>query len=133
MLTNLGCPSDCGLSHNDNWACCSEECPCLEGEGDCDSDSDCKASLSCHDSLDNCGAEFPEGFDCCAPITTTMTTTKTTTTTTTTTSTTETANTTIIGMFVRTLNIYFFCLNVLRNVTYIGNSFRSCLSLDSCQ
>ena len=105
LLTYLGCPSDCGLSHNDNWACCSEECPCLEGEGDCDSDSDCKASLSCHDSLDNCGAEFPEGFDCCVPKTTTMTTT--TTTTTTTTSTTTKTTTTTIGIFIRALNIFF--------------------------
>ena len=27
--------------------------------------------------MDNCGAEFPEGFDCCVPINTTMTTTVT--------------------------------------------------------
>ena len=110
LLTYLGCPSDCGLSHNDNWACCSEECPCLEGEGDCDSDSDCKASLSCHNSLDNCGAEFPEGFDCCAPITTTTTTTTTPTTNTTaktTTTTTTMTTTTTIGMFIRILNTIF--------------------------
>ena len=87
----LGCPSDCGGAHKD-FACCSEKCPCLQGEGDCDFNSHCKAGLFCHDNLDNCGAEFPEGFDCCAPITTTKTTTTTPTTTT-------TANTTTIGMF----------------------------------
>ena len=105
----LGCPSDCGGAHKD-FACCSEKCPCLQGEGDCDFDSHCKAGLFCHDSLDNCGAEFPEGFDCCAPITTTTTTTTTPTTTTTaktTTTTTTMTTTTTISMFIRILNTIF--------------------------
>ena len=28
-------------------SCCTEDNPCDEGEGDCDSDSDCKGSLEC--------------------------------------------------------------------------------------
>ena len=62
---HLGCPSTCGGSHDD-WACCKGECPCLEAEGDCDSDAECEDGLFCHQSLDNCGAGFPAGFDCCA-------------------------------------------------------------------
>ena len=61
FCTNLGCPS-CEYS-NENWDCCSVACPCIEGEGDCDSDSECVAGLYC--GSDNCGAGALSSFDCC--------------------------------------------------------------------
>ena len=60
----LDCPSGCGDPHED-WACCKGECPCALGEGDCDDDSECVGDLICHQNLENCGADFPVGFDCC--------------------------------------------------------------------
>ena len=45
--------------------CCSEENPCLEGEGDCDENEDCKDDLTC--GKNNCEQDkFPYGWvDCC--------------------------------------------------------------------
>ena len=36
---------------------------CNQGEGDCDSDSHCADGLIC--GTDNCGPDFPPGYDCC--------------------------------------------------------------------
>ena len=49
-------------------SCCSEEYPCGEGEGDCDSDSECRDGFLC--GSDNCkkGSTFDDGDDCCVPI-----------------------------------------------------------------
>lgn len=38
-----------------DWSYCSPECPCDEGEGDCDSDADCAGNLKC---LNNVGPEY---------------------------------------------------------------------------
>merc|ERR1712029_1237126 len=46
-------------------SCCTSEFQCLEGEGDCDSDSDCAPGLVC--GTNNCGADSPfrDTHDCC--------------------------------------------------------------------
>ena len=45
-------------------SCCTEDNPCDEGEGDCDSDADCKSGLVC--GQDNCvGSSFDSTDDCC--------------------------------------------------------------------
>ena len=46
-------------------SCCTEEYPCGENEGDCDSDSDCANDLIC--GKDNCprGTTFEDNDDCC--------------------------------------------------------------------
>lgn len=43
---------------------CTSDCPCGQGEGDCDSDADCKAGLIC---AQNVGADYgwPESRDVC--------------------------------------------------------------------
>ena len=56
-----------------NWSCCSTSNQCDAGEGDCDLDSHCKASLTCGN--DNCrkhfsssGANWDRTADCCEGI-----------------------------------------------------------------
>jgi len=46
-------------------SCCSEEYPCGLGEGDCDSNSECRGDLRC--GTNNCanGTTFADGDDCC--------------------------------------------------------------------
>jgi len=46
-------------------SCCKTSNLCGEGEGDCDSDTHCKAGLLC--GKDNCNADlgFPSAYDCC--------------------------------------------------------------------
>merc|ERR1719445_2947107 len=44
-------------------SCCTSEFQCLEGEGDCDSDSDCAPGLVC--GTNNCGHPFQDTHDCC--------------------------------------------------------------------
>jgi hypothetical protein len=48
---------------------CNELCPCLEGQGDCDSDSECEAGLVCGMDLGVAyGCDLDEGFsDICVP------------------------------------------------------------------
>ena len=41
--------------------CCTEDTPCIEGEGDCDSNDECLGSLICGD--DNC--PWGDRDDCC--------------------------------------------------------------------
>ena len=55
------CDHHCSLPHGD-WGCCSEECPCQEGEGDCEADEDCQEGLVC--GKDNCLIGGHRG-DCC--------------------------------------------------------------------
>lgn len=44
--------------------CCNAEYPCLENEGDCDSDDDCDSGLFCGEN--NCGKDWPGStWDCC--------------------------------------------------------------------
>ena len=43
--------------------CCSVDHPCGRGEGDCDKDDECTVDTIC--GTDNCGPDFPPGFDCC--------------------------------------------------------------------
>ena len=50
---------DCNPSKND-WHCCSASKPCVNGQGDCDKDSDCYGNLVCGDN--NCGRGK---LDCC--------------------------------------------------------------------
>ena len=44
-------------------SCCTVQSPCAVGEGDCDSNNQCKGDLVC--GTDNCGHEFPSTADCC--------------------------------------------------------------------
>jgi len=49
------------------WSCCSSTNKCGEGEGDCDSDSECQSGLVC--GTDNCQSFIPGAHyqaDCCA-------------------------------------------------------------------
>ena len=48
--------------------CCTPDAPCEEGEGDCDSDSECMFGLKCGDN--NCkqyGQYYHKKDDCCEP------------------------------------------------------------------
>ena len=56
------CDHHCSLPHGD-WGCCSEECPCQEGEGDCDEDSHCQEDLVC--GTNNCPIDGDHQGDCC--------------------------------------------------------------------
>ena len=61
-------PEACYTDGNGTVSFCSDECPCVEGEGDCDRHSHCAGDLICHS---NRGAEFsmPSGYDLCGPPT----------------------------------------------------------------
>lgn len=53
----------CGGENGDNEGYCSVGCPCLEGEGDCDSNAECAPGLTCHNKQ---GDRYPpplDGFD----------------------------------------------------------------------
>ncbi|WP_428269540.1 hypothetical protein [Haliangium sp.] len=57
-----GCP-DAGVG---GWNFCTPECPCDDGEGDCDEDADCADGLRClHDAGPAYGYDDPE-LDVCA-------------------------------------------------------------------
>ena len=54
------------------WDCCSSKHPCGYGEGDCDTDEECKDNLYC--GVDICAIEFASDSsgwskkaDCCLP------------------------------------------------------------------
>ena len=51
-----------GLLINCHNSTCTSDSPCLNGEGDCDDDSECQGSLEC--GTDNC-ASGSYGLDCC--------------------------------------------------------------------
>ena len=52
------------LACNGGDSCCTPNNRCYIGHGDCDSDNDCKGSLTC--GVDNCyGPLFDETDDCC--------------------------------------------------------------------
>jgi len=56
--------SSCLLSNGRyTGSCCTSTNQCLEGEGDCDSDSDCAGSLVC--GTNNCDSVFAATHDCC--------------------------------------------------------------------
>ena len=55
------CPRNCS-PYSNNWSCCSSYNRCNEGEGDCDSDSDCSGNLVC--GSNNCRGGS-SGLDCC--------------------------------------------------------------------
>lgn len=62
------CIAGCPELNNGEWHTCSPECPCDQGEGDCDSDSECAAGLTC---VKDVGANYgfdPE-MDVCEPAT----------------------------------------------------------------
>jgi len=73
-----GCDADSFLEHCDpetncmlgndrmSGSCCTAEFPCLEGEGDCDSDNDCSGALVC--GRNNCGSPFQDTHDCCTRV-----------------------------------------------------------------
>ena len=44
--------------------CCTKAKPCVEGDGDCDSDAECLPGLKCHNGLNNC-PWGGNGDDCC--------------------------------------------------------------------
>ena len=61
---------DCRGSPSTDWNCCSDAFPCMEGQGDCDEDSQCEGDLTC--GADNCLSDFSTsssnwvtGADCC--------------------------------------------------------------------
>merc|ERR1719445_669107 len=68
-FTAQGCTEgeNCFLEDLNRWSgsCCTTDFQCLEGEGDCDSDSDCAPGLVC--GTNNCGADSPfqDTHDCC--------------------------------------------------------------------
>ena len=72
-----GCHKQCQPPHDD-WDCCTEECPCREGEGDCDEDSHCQEDLVC--GTNNCVLDGDPEADCCEVYTTTTTAAPSTTT-----------------------------------------------------
>lgn len=59
------CSSDCHDGLPGDWSHCSAACPCPEGLGDCDSDSECNAGLFC---VDNAGLspDLPSNIDVCS-------------------------------------------------------------------
>ena len=60
-LINTSAPKNCDGGDD---CCGSGDYKCLEGEGDCDSDSDCATGLFC--GTNNCqGPNFDSGDDCC--------------------------------------------------------------------
>ena len=61
-------PEACFTDGNGTLSFCSDECPCLEGEGDCDRHTQCATGFICHSNL---GADFgmPSGYDICGPST----------------------------------------------------------------
>ena len=61
------CTSDPCDSVNGHGRCCTPNFKCGEGEGDCDKDSHCNDGLVC--GTNNCGPDFPTGFDCCTAMT----------------------------------------------------------------
>ena len=73
------CDRDCGL--REDWSCCTAQCPCRQGEGDCDEDAECEGELVC--GTDNCLVAGDAEGDCCqaagAPLTTITTNTTNTT------------------------------------------------------
>ena len=71
------CRKQCQPPHDD-WDCCTEECPCREGEGDCDEDSHCQEDLVC--GTNNCVLDGDPEADCCEVYTTTTTAAPSTTT-----------------------------------------------------
>merc|ERR1719323_1618353 len=55
-------PSGCAPSNMD-WSCCTWSSPCANGEGDCDSDSDCQSGNCSHDVGSDYGVSY--SFDVC--------------------------------------------------------------------
>jgi len=60
------CASDCHVWADGAYNFCSEDCPCVEGEGDCDSDDECGDGLVCNKWS---GADYglPWYVDVCEP------------------------------------------------------------------
>ena len=59
-----------GFNGNGGGTCCTSSNQCYEGEGDCDTDSDCFGDLKCGDGNgfeNNCDTSlgFPGTHDCC--------------------------------------------------------------------
>ena len=65
-LLKFFCVSDCTASADDS-GCCTSKFQCYEGEGDCDSDSECAGDLLCgKDNCVNFNSAWPDSaFDCC--------------------------------------------------------------------
>ena len=66
----------CSTAHcqppHDDTECCTPECPCQEGEGDCDEDADCAAGLFCAQHEESpAWCQVGLSGDCCARIPTT--------------------------------------------------------------
>merc|ERR1711963_454256 len=72
MTTSGGCSTaHCQPPHDDR-ECCTPECPCQEGEGDCDEDADCAAGLLCAQHKESpAWCQVGLSGDCCARIPTT--------------------------------------------------------------
>merc|ERR1712039_676316 len=49
-----------------DWSCCTSSAPCADGEGDCDSDSDCMSGFCAHDVGSDYGVSW--SFDVCEQI-----------------------------------------------------------------
>ncbi|GAB4563475.1 MAG: hypothetical protein Tsb0020_12630 [Haliangiales bacterium] len=58
------CVAACDPILNGDWDFCSPDCPCEDGQGDCDSDADCAPGHSC---VQNIGADYgyDESMDVC--------------------------------------------------------------------
>jgi hypothetical protein len=46
-VANASSSAGCQPGKNGNWSFCSAACPCNAGQGDCDSDKECKSGLIC--------------------------------------------------------------------------------------
>ena len=69
-LIPLKIVTDCSNGTIAGTSCCTSSNPCGEGEGDCDSDEDCKDGLKCgqgsgHDNNCDNTLVFPADYDCC--------------------------------------------------------------------
>ena len=66
QIADARCGEDCQGEETESQPCCSAGAPCGEGEGDCDSDSDCAGDLVCGSG--NCPQTVPgptKISDCC--------------------------------------------------------------------
>ncbi|MBU1179512.1 hypothetical protein KJ885_01065, partial [Patescibacteria group bacterium] len=48
-------PADCHKGKNGNFSYCTSSCPCDKGQGDCDSNKECKSGLKC---VNNVGKKY---------------------------------------------------------------------------
>ncbi len=71
LILILDVNKTCDGRPSTDWQCCTSQSPCGIGEGDCDTDSDCRGLLKC--GKNNCiksGNHWNSSADCCEGKTT---------------------------------------------------------------